>query len=130
MDLLFPDYLVQHDTDDFQADSLSLEWNVTVLEALQRVPKLTYVYDLGEDWTHEVTLVRLETIRLEQTCQCLMAIGDAPPEDVGGPDGLLEFRYIMQHPGSDEYERVRRWAIGQGWETLNMDLINRRLSKI
>ena len=63
MDLVFPEYLVQHGTDDFQADSLSLEWNVTVLEAMQRAPKLTYVYDLGEDWTHEVTLVRVESIQ-------------------------------------------------------------------
>ena len=130
LDLLFPEFLIPKGEDAFQADSLDMEWNVTVLEALKRTPKLIYLYDLGDDWTHEVTLVREESEPLEQTCQCLMAIGDAPPEDVGGPDGLLEFRHIMQHPGNDEYETTRVWAIGQRWEPLNMDLINRRLKKI
>ena len=130
MDLLFPEYLVRNGEDGFQADSLGLEWNVTVLEALQRVPRLIYLYDLGDSWTHEVTLVRVESDALEQPCQCLIATGDAPPEDVGGPDGLLEFRHIMQHPGNDEYETTRRWAIWQGWEPLNMDHINRRLNKM
>ena len=126
MDLIFPEYLTAAAEDDFLAAGMELEGRVTVLEAFQRTPTLMYLYDLGDSWTHEVTLVRTESDA--RTCGCLLAIGDAPPEDVGGAEGFREFRSIRQ--GQPEYERTRQWAAMQGWEPLNVEAINRRLAAL
>lgn len=40
----------------------------------------------------------------------LEATGQAPPEDVGGVDGYIDFHNIMQNPKHEDYEQMKQWA--------------------
>jgi len=53
--------------------------------------KIRYVYDMGDNWEHEIELrgiVREETISTYPNC--LSGYGACPPEDVGGIPGFQE----------------------------------------
>jgi len=40
----------------------------------------------------------------------LEAIGKAPPEDIGGVEGFMDFRKIIQNPDHPEYYATKEWA--------------------
>ena len=56
-----------------------------------------------------------------------MGEGKTPPEGVGGVLGYEEFLYIINRPGSGEYESACQWAESQGYKEFDIDLLNRRL---
>jgi len=41
---------------------------------------------------------------------CRKVIDQAPPEDVGGIGGFLNFREIMLNPSHPEYMEMKEWA--------------------
>ena len=72
-----------------------------------------YVYDLGDDWRHEVVLEKIlpgphTTLRPV----CLSGERHCPPEDVGGTPGYEEFLQVIFEPRHQEYEQSVRWAGG------------------
>ncbi len=92
---------------------------------------LTYVYDLGDGWRHEVVL---EEIVPPGDCTgplCLAGERHCPPEDVGGPHGYQEFLEVIFQPGHEEFEHYRRWA-GDSFqpEEFNPKAVNEALSKM
>jgi hypothetical protein len=69
------------------------ERGVTVAQAAPQVgDRLTYTYDFGDDWLHEITLEAVvpTTAGLEVP-SLLDGAGACPPEDVGGPPGFENF---------------------------------------
>ncbi len=71
---------------------------------------MIYTYDMGENWEHEIQLIRVIEEHQEESPYLLEAKGQAPPEDVGGIPGFLRFLQIMQNPNDPEYEEVKTWA--------------------
>jgi len=72
-----------------------------------------YVYDLGDDWRHEVVLEKIlpapgTTVRPV----CLSGERHCPPEDVGGTAGYEEFLEVIFDPRHEEYAHNVRWAGG------------------
>jgi len=72
-----------------------------------------YVYDLGDDWRHEVVLEKIlpppaTTVRRV----CLSGERHCPPENVGGTSGYEEFLEVIFNPRHEEYEHNVRWAGG------------------
>ena len=72
-----------------------------------------YVYDLGDDWRHEVVLEKIlpapgTTVRPV----CLSGQRHCPPEDVGGTPGYEEFLEVIFDPHHEEYAHNVRWAGG------------------
>lgn len=69
---------------------------------LERDNQLHYTYDFGDDWR---LLIRLEKIVNDYHFgypTLLDGAGEAPPEDVGGPEGFSDFLdhyFNMSHPG-------------------------------
>jgi hypothetical protein len=65
----------------------------TTLAQLELQPgsSLLYVYDMGDDWEHDVRVQAVEPVKAEDRLDLLAyLIGGAraaPPEDVGGPPG-------------------------------------------
>jgi hypothetical protein len=60
------------------------------LESLRfrRNAKLTYIYDMGDWWEHEIRIEdRLEAENGRRYPRCVGGQGACPPEDCGGPDG-------------------------------------------
>lgn len=67
------------------------EDDVTLSEAFSRRTTISYVYDLGDNWLHEITLEGTRPLDSETTYPtCTGGKGDAPVEDwVGeGPDSI------------------------------------------
>ena len=71
---------------------------------------MIYTYDMGDSWEHSIALVREIDDYSEDSPYLLEAIGQAPPEDVGGVPGFIEFHDIMLNPKHPEYKQMKDWA--------------------
>lgn len=96
--------------------------------------KLLYIYDLGDNWEHEITL---EKIRPEESMEpdCLAGKGVCPPEDCGGAWGYKEMKEILSDPEHPEYEEKIQWAEledGQEWDpaAFNLDKAQKRVKAV
>lgn len=74
---------------------------------------MLYVYDLGDEWRHELVLERILPLP-DTTVRPLCVSGErhCPPEDVGGPPGYEQFLEVIFEPRHEEYEHSVRWAGG------------------
>ena len=61
-------------------------------------------------WEHRIELVREIDNHQEESPYLLEAIGQAPPEDVGGVPGFVDFHTITLDPKHPEYEHMKKWA--------------------
>ena len=72
---------------------------------------MIYLYDLGDNWRHELVLERiLPADDSATTPVCLAGERRCPPEDCGGPHGYQEFLDVIFQPGHEDFERYREWA--------------------
>lgn len=72
--------------------------------------QLVYTYDFGDNWQHQIQLVREIEDYNQQAPYLLEASGQTPPEDVGGVGGYIEFYEIMMDSQHPEYAHMSRWA--------------------
>ena len=55
--------------------------------------KLSYTYDMGDGWVHEIRAEGYSTTDPKRSCPvCIDGSGACPPEECGGPHGYLERR--------------------------------------
>src|SRR5690554_1937534 len=75
--------------EDLDADEILLNEVFT-----KKGQKFTYIYDLGDDWTHEIKLEKIiDENRLY--ADCLAGEGTCPPEDCGGPWGYESLKEVL-----------------------------------
>jgi hypothetical protein len=91
------------------------------LELLKNT-QLTYIYDFGDNWVHEIVVDDIYTITpMDEHDERLLPKlygGEraGPPEDCGGPHGYAEMLEALrdpedpEHPEHPEHEEYRRWA--------------------
>ena len=77
------------------------------------VTELLYTYDFGDDWQHRVIVEEV----IEATAGIdypLFIDGErtAPPEDVGGPPGFMDFVEAMAKPRHPQRKGLVRWYGG------------------
>ncbi len=80
--------------------------------------KLTYEYDLGDSWMHQITIETIEHLADEDlnedalwvTPRCLAGERACPPEDAGGIGGYALLLDAWQNPQHPEHERLRQWV--------------------
>lgn len=65
-----------------------------------------YLYDFGDNWTHDVTVLGVGASRPG----CVYGEGMCPPEDVGGPHGYAEMLAVLADPVDDQHDHIRAWA--------------------
>ena len=82
----------------------------TLSEFLPEHQHMRYTYDPGDNWEHEIQLVRVIEDYDKESPYLLEAKGQTPPEDAGGTRGFINFREIMLNPGHPEYKAMRDWA--------------------
>ncbi|MCR6487141.1 plasmid pRiA4b ORF-3 family protein [Amycolatopsis sp. OK19-0408] len=68
---------------------------------------LSYLYDFGDDWLHEVTLEAREPGRGRP--RCLDGRRAGPPEDCGGIGGYEELLDVLADPGHEDHEETLDW---------------------
>lgn len=92
---------------------------------LPRNKRLFYTYDFGDSWEHFIELERFEEAYTEKLPRCLSGVGTAPPEDVGGEGGYLEFLDIVNGPPCQERSKMLAWAGSQNWKSFDLEEVNR-----
>jgi len=82
---------------EYDKDSILMESH-TLSEFLPEHKHMLYTYDMGDNWEHEIQLIRVIEEHDKESPYLLEASGQTPPEDVGGVGGFLNFREIMLNP--------------------------------
>ena len=80
--------------------------------------KLTYEYDLGDSWMHQITIEKIEHLTDDKmnedalwiTPRCLAGERACPPEDAGGIGGYAFLLEALHHPKHPEHKRLRQWT--------------------
>jgi hypothetical protein len=84
--------------------------------------KLSYIYDFGDDWAHEVELEKILPFESSKALPiCLQGACACPPEDVGGIPGYMMFLEAISDPSHPEHEDMVEW-IGDDFDPENFDL--------
>ncbi|HEX2203988.1 MAG TPA: plasmid pRiA4b ORF-3 family protein [Longimicrobium sp.] len=82
--------------------------------ALRKRARLTYTYDFGDHWVHEIVVVDVYvSTPLDDEPALPMLYGGeraGPPEDSGGPDGYQHMVDALRDPGHPEHRDYRLWA--------------------
>ncbi len=80
--------------------------------------ELTYEYDLGDSWMHQITIEKIEHLADENrdedalwiTPRCLAGSRACTPEDAGGISGYALLLEALQSPKHPEHTHLRQWA--------------------
>jgi hypothetical protein len=104
---------VLYGTSDREFGMTRVSENRTTVEQLLRSPKdrLTYEYDFGDDWVHDVMLEAVLPPGGDGRFPIVEAGRRAcPPEDVGGVYGYAHFLEVLANPKHPEHAELMEWA--------------------
>lgn len=87
-------------------------------------------YDFGDGWLHTIDLCRAIEDCTDPYPHCVMAVGDAPMEDCGGPDGFRQVMAVLKDTKHPEYRETYEWVRGTLWQPLDVERINRWIRNI
>lgn len=93
------------------------------------VREFVYDYDFGDSWRH---LIRVKQVAKPKSDWfyplCIAGARAAPPDDVGGTPGYMDFLSAIQDPKHKEHDEMLAW-IGGAFDPEGFDLnaINRTL---
>ena len=74
------------------------------------IKKLTYTYDFGDNWQHEINLGRVRDSKEGEEFPTLVsASGRCPPEDCGGVYGYWRLLDVLSDPSHEDYEEMNEW---------------------
>lgn len=109
------EYIVCTDEDaDMPGETYALDHEVSLAEKLKKRTRFTYLYDFGDGWEIDLKVVDyLENYDRIDPC-CTVCEGAAPPEDVGGVWGYLDFLDAMSDPNHPEHDEMKEW-VGYRW---------------
>lgn len=97
--------------------------------------KLTYVYDFGDDWVHDIQVEKAMDSAGEDLPVCTGGKGAAPEEDSGGIWGWMDKVEAANDPSHEEHADVREWLGLDPGESIDpkafdVDRINAALSRL
>ena len=122
MDLMDSDmWLVDPDIERFSERKRLTAW-------LPQCRSFRYLYDFGDGWDHSIELEQVVDSYEGFLPACLDGEGTAPPEDVGGEGGYLEFLGIVNRKRDTQEKReMLVWAHSLDWRPFDLQEINERL---
>ena len=112
---------------------------ITLVSAFVRKRRLkdfVYVYDLGDNWIHDITVEAIDEKYSAKHPICLEGMGAPPPEDCGGISGYENMkRLFAEDPEGEETQEYRQWLGLKAGEVFDpnrfdLDAINGRLERI
>lgn len=104
-----------------------METGIKLSEYIPKYNKIKYTYDFGDNWEHNIEIEKVIDNYDMNYPICLEAVGDAPPEDVGGEGGYDEFFEAISDPKHPENKAMIEWGRWQQYKDFNLDFVNRRL---
>lgn len=94
------------------------------------VKKLSYEYDFGDGWLHEVTFEGVvDSPRGKKPPCCLEGERACPPEDIGGVGGYACFLEAIGDPDHEEHEWYAEWGGGFDAERFNAGATTRAMRR-
>ena len=97
---------------------------VTLSDIFVSRKRIVYEYDFGDGWLHTIDLCKVIDDCPNPYPQCIMAVGDAPMEDCGGPDGFAYITTVLNDPNHPEYQEISQWVQSTWWHPLDVKQIN------
>lgn len=108
------------------------EDQVALANVLSKHQNLTYVYDYGDSWTIELTLLNsFDSSDLGKYPVCLAGLSKSPPEDSGGVTGYEMSLELMSGEKKKTFSLISEWY-GDNYDPdyFNLDEVNQALSKL
>jgi hypothetical protein len=121
----------EFEIDSEPADSSS----ITLSDVMRKAPllkSLTYWYDFGDDWFHELTIEKTLPADPKLTNpSCIGGKRACPPEDCGGVPGYEELLETLANPKHPDREELME-SIGEDFdpEAFDMGFANYRLASL
>jgi len=96
------------------------------------VKRFLYVYDMGDDWRHEVRVEKvISADPLASYPRFVDGAGRCPPEDIGGIPGFDAFLEAMSDFKHPDHEELSDWYGGPfDPAELDKDAVRKRLARI
>lgn len=80
--------------------------------------ELTYIYDLGDSWQHEIKVLDYTEHYRVEVPQLLEAENRIPPEDVcGGAAGFVAFLEALENPDHPDHDQMVAWYGYSSWDS-------------
>jgi hypothetical protein len=98
--------------------------------------RLSYTYDFGDDWEHDIVLEETRTAGPEETYpSCVAGKGACPPEDCGGAWGYAELKETLADPSHEGHQDMLEWLgldAGRDFDPKEFSVtdVNARLSSL
>ena len=108
---------------------MKLEEGLTLADFIPTYTFIKYIYDFGDYWEHEIIVEEILTNQTISSPVCLEVKGIAPPEDCGGEPGFEQYLEIINQPTHPEHKEMKHWGRMQGYDEVDLDIINRLLEK-
>lgn len=83
-----------------------LSVNKQINQFLNKDTKMVYTYDMGDNWEHEIRLMRELESEEPIIPKVIKWQGNCPPEDCGGIYSYQNLLYVLEDPEHEEYEDV------------------------
>jgi Plasmid pRiA4b ORF-3-like protein len=84
--------------------------------------KLSYEYDLGDSWEHEILLEHIKAVDPSVTYPvCITGQRACPPEDSGGLPGFYHYLEVLANPAHEEHHELLNWR-GPGYDPESFDV--------
>lgn len=110
---------------------LLLAGDTGVAAILAKSGTITYMYDYGDDWGHEVELLEKLYEENPRIPTVIGHKGPGPVEESGGVDGFEEIHTIIKDKSHPDHEEMLRWAKSQNYKArYPKKAINRSLGEI
>ena len=107
---------------------------VSLLSAVQDtgVKSFKYLYDFGDGWEHSIRIERIFPAVGTEGPMLLEAMGNCPPEDVGGPWGYQEFCEALADPAHERHAETLEWWGSSDYDpaTANFSQLNKAVDDL
>lgn len=121
----------EEDLDSFDTDEkVFLSTEKKLSDDIGDCADFTYTYDMGDSWEHEIKVNGIVENYDKNYPVCIMGEGNAPPEDVGGVGGYIDYLDITANPKHPDYQDLKNWSLMQSYEDFSVERVNRRLGNI
>jgi hypothetical protein len=120
-----------HPDPDYLDDTIS-DQKVALYSLLkQEGDAMTYIYDFGDNWHHQMTLRRILPENPETLYPlCTGGANACPPEDVGGPHGYADYLEALRDPDHEEHEQCLAWRGPFDPKEFDLRKVNRQLQRM
>nr|WP_248676840.1 plasmid pRiA4b ORF-3 family protein [Sporolactobacillus vineae] len=109
---------------------MSMETDHLLSEYVSPGTRITYIYDFGDNWEHEIMVESIDKDYPKIDPECLAGEGTTPPEDVGGEPGYEYYLEVMAYPHHPEYQTMAEWSGNNLSANFNLQMVNNQLKYV